>query len=229
MFQKACSVIKESVYGIECITPIKGGRAVLSNATAFMVSPGVLVTCAHVAHIDGDPKKSLHQSFQVIRAPEIGLKMEIAQFIGEDVVSDVAFLKVSNPRSTKSVMVDPKIQNIGTSCGSLGFPLGCIDPKGNFWLDLRFQGAFISSYNTNSNFYEVDSLMYSGSSGSPGFTSDGHVIGMQSKSRTGWPTECERKDSNKGRPKEETERFAISIWVPIAQIIKIALQYKVVI
>jgi S1-C subfamily serine protease len=181
-FQQACQTIREAVYGLKCTTPIGNNLANSTTGTGFMIASGVLATAAHVIHFESNLNGAVHQSFQAIRAPDIGQIMERAQLIAEDTARDIAFLRITNPRSTQSVVLEPNILSIGTICGSMGFPLSFLNPQGGFMLDLRFQGAFISSFNTQAQFYETDSLMYKGASGCPGFTVNGHVFGMHNRS-----------------------------------------------
>jgi len=238
MFQQACQTIREAVYGVKCITPLGNNRANFCTGTAFMITPGVLATAAHVIHFESDHNKAVHQTFEVIRAPDIGQKTEKTQLIAEDTTKDIALLKIANSRSTQSVVLEPNILNIGTSCGSMGFPLSFIGKKG-FILDLRFQGAFISSFNIGLEYYETDSLMYKGSSGCPGFTTNGHVFGMHNRSVTGQPSPIQQTPQSRAqrrqqmkhgkkailpevKQKKQTDRYAISLWIPSTQIITFA-------
>lgn len=109
----------------------------------------------------------------------------------------------------------------GTSCGSLGFPLANVRPRGggvHYSAFERFQGAYISNYIRDTSrsrplfWYETDSLMYNGSSGCPSFLINGNVIGMQSNTLT------ERSQQRRG----ESSRIAISRWVPSTDIIDFA-------
>lgn len=240
MFQEACRTISESVYGIKGVTPISVNQANVSTGTGFMIAPGLLATAAHVLHFEGNTAKNVHQKFDVIRAPDISQKTEPAQFVAEDIAKDIALLRITNPRSIKTIVLEPKILNVGTSCGSLGFPLSFVDPQRGYCLDLRFQGAFISSFNKVGEFYETDALMYNGSSGCPVFTSDAHVFGMQDKSMTGEPApimplvpqsrqqrrqqmrQKQKLQAKNPLPKRQTDRFAISLSVPSTHIIAFA-------
>jgi hypothetical protein len=114
----------------------------------------------------------------------------------------------------------------GASCGSLGYPLAyveTVESGRNFVLIERFQGANISSYHTEStpegdlDWYETDSLMYSGSSGCPGFLVDGKVFGMQVRSLT----RIEDFSPDERGSLQET-RIAISQWAPAHDILSIA-------
>lgn len=238
MFQQACQTICEAVYGVKCNTPLGNKRANISTGTGFMIAPGVLATAAHVIHFECDHNKAIHQTFEVIRALDIGQKTEKTQLIAEDITKDMALLRIANPRSTQSVVLEPNILNIGTSCGSMGFPLSFVGEKG-FTLDLRFQGAFISSFNIDLEYYETDSLMYKGSSGCPGFTTNGHVFGMHNRSVTSEPSPIQQTPQSRAlrrqqikhrkkallpevKQKKQTDRYAISLWIPSTQIITFA-------
>jgi S1-C subfamily serine protease len=240
MFQEACRTISESVYGIKGVTSMSLNQANVSTGTGFMIAPGLLATAAHVLHFEANTAKKVHQKFDVIRAPDIGQQTEPAQFVAEDIAKDIALLKIANPRSIQIIVLEPKILNVGTSCGSLGFPLSFVDPQGRYLLDLRFQGAFISSFNKVAEFYETDALMYNGSSGCPVFTTDAHVFGMQDKSLTGEPTpkmpstlqsrqqrrqqmrQEQKLQAKNPLPQRQTDRFAISLSVPSTHIIAFA-------
>lgn len=223
MFSKASKKIRESTYGFLAGSVISrtGPQATVntSNGTAFMVAPGYLITAAHSVHQETNPQKPVHQGFELIRTVDIGQQMEKAVFVVEDIVHDIALLRIESPRNSTVVKFEKNIVPRGTSCGFLGFPLANVqffpDGKRQFNLFERFQGAYISNYITHNlgtaqerTFYEIDTLMYSGSSGCPAFTVDGVVVGMQVASVT-----QKRKEDN------QTERVAISLVVPSIEII----------
>ncbi|MFH1233353.1 MAG: hypothetical protein V1649_01725, partial [Patescibacteria group bacterium] len=92
-----------------------------------------------------------------------------------------------------------------------------------FNLSERFQGAYISNYAdmpTASGkilpFYEIDTLMYAGSSGCPGFDPEGEIIGMQVASVM-----------QKNKDNAQSERMAISLVVPSTDIIKFLKEQKI--
>lgn len=218
MFQQAYSTIRNAVYGIRCDTRIRN-RISSTTGTGFMIAPGVIVTAAHVVHLNSDSSRPRHNNFKAIRAPDVGQRMEQAQLIAEAPVRDLALFQIDNPRSNQSVTLDQNNLSIGTNCGSLGFPLSFVDRRG-FHLVLRFQGAHISAFLTTADssgrslpFYETDALMYKGSSGCPGFIVNGNVFGLHNKSRVEIP---------EGSRPRQTERYAISLWVPSTDIITFA-------
>ncbi len=223
MFSKASKQIRESTYGFLATSIIKekGSRKTvnISNGTAFMVASDYLVTAAHSIHQNINHSEPVHQKFECIRTPDIGQQMERAIFVAEDPIHDIAILKIEEPRDSTHVKLDDKIIPRGTNCGFLGFPLARVQflqgGKPQFNLFERFQGAYISNYiiiNQNGPkrraFYEIDALMYSGSSGCPAFTVNGKVIGMQVAS-------IMRKE----KEKERGERIAISMLVPSIEIL----------
>jgi hypothetical protein len=231
MFSEACNKIRESVYGIIGRTIINqnGPQQTInfSNGTGFMVAPGFILTAGHMVHINNDPKQPIQQKFEVIRAPDIGQKMEIAVFVAEDKQKDLALLKIENPRNKIAVKIHDKSMPRGENCGFLGFPLATIDflPNGSrqFNLSERFQGAYISNYLEMSDpvlgtrkFYEIDTLMYAGSSGCPGFTIKGEIFGMQVASMM-----------QKNKEDEREERVAISLVVPAIDITEFLKTQKV--
>jgi len=231
MFTKASKEIGRSTYGFLASSVIKqdGPQVTVnaSNGTAFMVAPGYLITAAHSVHQEANPQKPVHQSFECIRTTDIGQQMEKAVFVAEDFDHDIALLKIEEPRDSSTVKFNENIVARGTSCGFLGFPLANVQflPNGqrSFNLFERFQGAYISNYITHNSgtpkkrtFYEIDTLMYSGSSGCPAFTIDGKVVGMQAAS-----VMQKRKEDN------QTERVAISLVVPSLEILTFLKNQKI--
>lgn len=185
-----------------------------------MIAPGILVTAAHLAHVNNDRQQPVHTKFEVIRAPDVGQQMENAAFIAEDQARDIALLQVHNARSNTCVTLAESIIPTGTSVGSIGFPLAAVtfSPQGRtFNLIERFQGASISSFHvsqapsgTQIHYYETDSLMYEGSSGCPGFSANSTVYGMHVASVT------QNKPGGAAAPSQT--RIAISLWVPSAEV-----------
>ena len=152
--------------------------------------------------------------------------MEEAQLIAEDHFRDIALLRIKNPRSRIHVTLENNIIQTGASCGSLGFPLASVDvAQLKITCTPRFQGGFISIYGPNhtpqgiKNLYEVDSIMYTGSSGSPGFLVNGNVFGMHSG------TMAQKTSAGD----TETSRLAIAIYVPSMDIISFAKNNDIII
>lgn len=233
MFNKACKVVRQSTYGVIGTSIIKqAGRKVsinATNATAFMVAPGYLITAAHFIHQKNKPNKPVHQSFEAIRVPDIGQKMEKAELVAEDSTRDAALLKINKPKDKSFLKLKKKVLPRGTNCGFLGFPLAKVEftQKGQKKLNLfeRFQGAFISNYLDRRDksgrllpLYEIDTLMYSGSSGCPGFDISGEIFGMQVAS----VLQKHKKD-------DKAERVAISLAVPSVDILEFMKAQKITI
>jgi len=227
VFAAACSQVRESVYGLTAISSVGPNQVNYCTGTAFMIAPGVLATAGHAVHIDNDPSKPVHSIFEVIRSPDIGMPPEPATLIGVDAVRDIALLRLAAPRSSTCVATLPGLAARGASCGALGFPLASIafGPTGRmFNLTERFQGANISAYysaplpgGAPQNFYETDALMYGGSSGCPGFLLDGRVFGIHVASVIQLTTAAPNASATPP-PSPASNRLAISIWVPIADI-----------
>ena len=132
----------------------------------------------------------------------------------------------------------------GTPCGSLGYPLSTVGMKEQhvaFTLIERFQGSYISSRRPEllsdgrlANIVETDGLMYGGSSGCPGFTTDGRVWGLHFATIT----ENVRATPAPQQPQARTEqlpatpssgaRLAISLWVSSTEIRAFAVRCGVV-
>lgn len=235
MFKKSCSQIRNAIYGVIGTSQLSGGQINCTNGTAFMIAPGVLVTAAHLSHVEANPAKPIHTLFEVIRAPDIGQVMERAQLIVEDPIRDIALLRISSPRSNTCVFLESSSVPIGTNCGSLGFPLAFVtftQTSKRFDLIQRFQGANISAFYSQSHssgrqlsYYEIDALMYNGSSGCPGFLTNSKVIGMQVASVI---EPNRRNPSNLSNAQTQTEnRVAISLWVPSMDIINFAVNNNI--
>jgi S1-C subfamily serine protease len=237
MFQEACRKNREAIYGIKAASQISENQVTFGTGSGFAIAPGIIATVSHLVHIDNDPNK-IHTHFEVIRSPDIGQKMESATLIAEDPNHDIALLKINNPRSDKCVTLEQSKVPSGTSCGSLGFPLGEVVVTGpgqvSYNLVERFQGSFISAFvqdrtplGKSADFYEIDSLMYHGSSGCPGFLPNSRVVGMQSQSRLGENAAevLQRAKISQGTGDKKpivNSQLAISMWVPSMDIVKTA-------
>jgi S1-C subfamily serine protease len=222
MFSKACGLIRKSTYGVlgSSVISQNGPKKSINvtNATAFMVAPGYIVTAAHFIHQENNPTKPVHQIFEAIRAPEVGQGVEQVSFVAEDSARDIALLKIEKPRHSSVVKLKDEVIDRGTNCGFLGFPLATVEfmqSGKKFNLFERFQGAYISNYMENQDVsgrslpvYEIDTLMYPGSSGCPCFNLVGEVIGMQVASRV-----------QKNKVDNKEERVAISVVVPSVDIV----------
>ena len=220
MFRNTCKVVRESIYGVLCQSPVGKNQVSFGNGTAFMIAPGICVTAAHVLHADGNRSNALHKKIEVIRAPEIGTPMQQAKLIAEDIERDLALIEIIDPvNSSTLTLYNSRIDN-GTSCGSLGFPLAVvsiIDNRISFNLVERFQGAYISAFqkfsmpnNITLDFYETDNVVYGGSSGCPGFTIEEKIFGMVIGTAS---------DENAN---SQSPRLSISRWVPSMDIIAFA-------
>lgn len=216
MFQQAVKNNREAIYGILCHTT-RGTERQAGTASGFMIAPGILATVAHVLYRN---KSEFHDLVEVIRAPDVGMNMESALPVMIDPVRDLALIRIENPRNTNSMQLTRNIIASGTICGSLGFPLSSVifyDDHLNVNLTERFQGGFVSAYvseytdNELYNWYETDSMMYSGSSGCPVFTPDGVVFGMQAATLVG-------EDETDG----EANRLSIACLGPSMDIIHMA-------
>jgi S1-C subfamily serine protease len=221
LFHQACLTIRNSVYGIKCSTR-QGNQVRSSTGSAFMIAPRIIVSVAHVLHVNNNSSNPLHTMFEVIRADDIGQQMESARLIAEDSIRDIALLEITNPRSNQCVVLAQTLLPQGTECGSLGFPLATVDARG-FHLILRFQGAHISSlahirHNSGRtlDFYETDALMYKGSSGCPAFTVNGEVFGLHCR------VLIDRPESERNSMERQSDRYAIAQWVPSIDIISFA-------
>jgi S1-C subfamily serine protease len=223
-FSKACSKIREAIYGIKASSQVSSNQFNFSTGTAFMIAPGILITTAHLCHVENNPTQPRHSNFEVIRAPNVGEKLEKCTFVAEDIERDLALLRIDSPRSTKCVRFSLQKIPVGTPVGSFGFPLAYIDAAtGIFRLIERFQGAHISSFHpiiTPSGrelySYETDALMYRGSSGCPGFLSNEKVFGMHNASIIDRPRQVNEREAR------QEIRLAISLWIPADDIVKFA-------
>jgi hypothetical protein len=219
MFSQTINEVREAIYGVMGFSQVGPGRVNFSTGTAFIVSPGILVTAAHLCHVETNPDNAVHSRFEVIRAPDIGGRMVDVEFVAEDQELDIAILRLAGESPDVRLELKQDSVSVGTPCGSLGFPLSSVAVAQNqrmFNLVLRFQGAYISSFQTMRSpsgrelaFYETDSLMYKGSSGCPGFLHDGRCFGLHNRSRVERPT-----TGGTGPLPGTDTRLAISLWVP---------------
>ncbi len=219
MFSKTCLTVRRAVYGVMGTSDTPAAGTVCSQGTAFMVAPGVLLTAGHMTHVDNDWSRPYHQRFEAVRAPDVGTTMEPMSLVAVDPVRDIALFRMEHPRSSDCLTLRQDPVMPGTSCGSLGFPLSTVDfldTGRRFNLIERFQGSFVSSFfmkGTPSGAmvpcYEMDALMYSGSSGCPVFLVDGTVIGMQVASQVGTDVLPDAP-----YPSPRSVRLAISVLVP---------------
>ena len=149
MFKDACQKNREGIYGIRSWSPISKTEVANGMGSGFAIAPGIIATVGHLVHINSDPKNKIHSNFHVIRSPDIKQQTEVATLIAEDPNQDIALLKIDKPRSTKFLTLEPNQISTGTSCGSLGFPLGTLTPTPvgmQLGLIERFQGSYISSF-----------------------------------------------------------------------------------
>ncbi len=218
MFKDTSRKVREAIYGVLCASYLSD-RQTADSGSGFMIAPGVIATVAHALHINGDIGEPLHETFEVIRTPDIGEDMQFAHIIAEDIDRDLALLRVESPHDYRYLRLVDGIVPMGSTCGFQGFPLSSVEfnDKGlNLTLIERFQGAYISAYITETTknkdlaWYETDQLMYSGSSGCPGFLLDGRVFGMQSNTLTTEETG------------DESKRLAIARQVPSIEILAFA-------
>jgi hypothetical protein len=237
MFVNACTVVHETIYGIVGLTQASPAQVNWSNGTGFMIAPGVIATAAHGCHLNGNVAHAVHQHFEVIRAPDIGQPPEPAVLLAEDTDADVALLRIAQPRSDACLALHVQPVPRGTSCGSLGFPLASLSFTATgrmFNVIERFQGASVSALlpvltptGRQVMMYETDALMYSGSSGCPGFLVDARVFGLQVRSvveQAGTPA----PGANQQAP-PSSQRLSISIWTSAAEIRNLATNNNVVI
>lgn len=224
MFSEICKSHRQSIYGVLCQTPLGGNQINFGNGTAFMIAPGICATAAHVLHVEGKKENAVHNKIEVIRAPDVGQPMLQATLIAEDIDRDLALIRINSGRYFPSLRLLRSKVDMGHHCGSLGFPLAkVVTSNGNIGFNLteRFQGAYISAYQSNFHnnrplhFYETDALMYGGSSGCPGFTTNGDIFGMHVAT------------ISDGNNTGNSSRLAISLWVPSMDIIDFALRNQV--
>jgi len=182
MFQKACSQMRNSIFGVRAGIN-NNGSITYALGSGFLIAPNIIVTTAHGMRdlVTGVQ----HTFFEVICSTDIGQHPVPAELIFQDPSSDVAFLRVVNGNYNSVVSISGDFVNKGTMIGTLGFPLSEMT-NGVWILKERFQHGFVSGFYPHNfyghmiHFYETDNLMYTGSSGCPAFTSEGVVIGMQS-------------------------------------------------
>jgi S1-C subfamily serine protease len=107
MFKESCKNNREAIYGVHGFSQISDNQIKGQLGSGFTIAPGILVTVAHLVHLDANPKNPRVTRFEVIRSPDIGQKMESASLIAEDPIHDIALLKITSPRSTKFLTLEP--------------------------------------------------------------------------------------------------------------------------
>ena len=225
MFSNATNDVREALYGIMARTS-QGTNIAHSIGSGIMIAPNYIITNSHVLHLNNDVTQSVQKEIFAIRSPdiaraEIGRTPIIAHLIEEDTIRDLALLKIEEEKSSRCVVLENRIIPSGTICGSLGYPLSTVEVingQNVYKLIERFQGAFISAYFTEKLFerliswYEVDRVMYGGSSGCPFYLENANVIGLLARVRT--------EDIRDGTPPEKRSKLAISLCIPSIDIIK---------
>jgi hypothetical protein len=220
MFSNATIDVREVLYGIMARTS-QGTNTAHSMGSGIMIAPNYIITNSHVLHLNNDVTQSVLQEIFVIRSPDIGRTPIIAHLAKEDTIRDLALLKIEEEKSRRCVVLENRVIPSGTLCGSLGYPLSTVQViNGQYVYSLteRFQGAFISAYLTENlsgrliSWYEVDRVMYGGSSGCPFYLENANVIGLQARVRT--------EDTRDGTPPEKRSKLAISLCIPSIDIIK---------
>jgi V8-like Glu-specific endopeptidase len=160
-------------------------------STGFLIAANTLLTTAHSVHFEGNLNNALHQRIEL--KPYNSANFTIGRLIAEDTTKDIALVSISDPVNLKMLALHSKELEIGTSIGSIGYPNPPFlsKPEGGILVDFseKFQGAFIASSKVYEypqgikvKTYETDSIMYGGSSGSPGFTGEGNIFGMHQRS-----------------------------------------------
>ena len=222
MFSKATAEIRDSLYGVMAKT-IQGAQTAHSLGSGVMIAPNYVITNSHLLHLNGDIKNDNHKEIEVIRSPDIGKNCTRASLFKEDTIRVLALLKIEGQSSTKCISFEDGTVPSGTNCGSLGFPLSTVevrDSQLSYTLTERFQGAFISSYFTETvsertiSWYEVDRVMYGGSSGCPFYLENAKVIGLQARVRT--------DTSGGGTSQDKRNYLSISLLIPSPEIVKFA-------
>ena len=221
MFSNATNYVREALYGIMARTS-QGTNTAHSMGSGIMIAPNYIVTNSHILHLNNDVTQSVQKEIFAIRSPDIGGRAPmIAHLIKEDTIRDLALLKIVEEKSSRCVVIENRVIPSGTICGSLGYPLSTVEMiNGEYVYKLieRFQGAFISTYFTERlsgrliSWYEVDRVMYGGSSGCPFYLENANVIGLLARVRT--------EDIRDGTPPEKRGKLAISLCIPSIDIIK---------
>ncbi len=221
MFADACQSIMKSLYAVAAMSHLENNQTNVALGSAFSVAPGLLVTAAHLLHCKKKEGHTRHEVFYALRARTTGMMTsETPTIVAEDLVRDIALLRVSTPPPAPSVKLEIAEVAIGTPCGFLGFPLARMVTIEKPEFRVRFQAAHVSAFTMVTDqtgrtlpFYEVDRYMYQGSSGCPSFLVSGKVFGMHAKS-----VHDPSSQSVSKRP-EDTPRVAVSLSVPAKDIL----------
>jgi hypothetical protein len=226
MFSKALSENREAVYAVLTSSPLQPRAITPSIGSAFMISPGLLVTAAHCLDDPSRPGALPYRDLSVIRAPDIGKKTEPVSLVARDDGKDLALLRIDAPRSCACMKLLDAPVPVGTHCGSTGFPSIAVDSAPRLGISLieLFQGADICAFVDSAGLdgvpvsrYETDSPMYGDAAGCPGFVSSGEVFGMYGR----FVPDPSVPGEVPGDPESHT-RTGVSLWVPSMEIIAFA-------
>lgn len=226
MFSKTITRNREAIYAVLASSPVPPHAITPSIGSAFMVAPGLLVTAAHAIDDALAPGVDPEGTLSVIRAPDIGRKPEPVALAARDDRTDLALLRLDDPRSTACLRLLDGPVPVGTRCGSSGFPRILVDtppPARGISLIELFQGAEICAFVDATGLdgapaarYETDSPMYGDAAGCPGFLPSGEVFGMYSRFV---PSPAERSGPSDA---EQRTRAGVSLWVPSMEILAFA-------
>lgn len=159
-----------------------GEEEYYSQGSGFMLSDGLLITCAHVL----SQGKLLIPKCSVYRADK---RSEIfsAEVVYRDDGRDLAILKMTNSGETVFDFFSLETgaePNVGERVAVLGFPndkLGSIDVGS---LSVKITNKYPLHAVSHS---EVDKTLYSGNSGGPVINYNQHVVGIAAKGAAGNP------------------------------------------
>lgn len=194
MYASACAQLSHTIFGL---SGYNRDKSKIYRGTAFAIRPTILITAAHNLHTEGNFKMPILEQIQAHGASD-SVIYGVA-LTDENPELDIAILKLqtkngqegrSFPTMTHSVILGEELRPIGSDCGVLGFACSIAHEdyqtkEIQYRFIERFQGGHISashgwqsSGGQWSTIYELDTAPCPGSSGSPVFLSNGHVIGM---------------------------------------------------
>lgn len=188
MFATAYTDVEQCTYAVLAAIDLGAEGIDYGKGTAFMVSPGLLITAAHVLYVAGEYSRPRFPKLGVLWAPEVdAYSFESVDVLGQDIARDLALLRIPNQRHSHSVRFCTHQLSVGTACSYFGFlaerrvtGTGC-----PYIFRSRSEEGTIHSFVTERritgqlvDYYRTDSVMYSGLSGCPGFTSTGEVFGL---------------------------------------------------
>ncbi|MDL2291976.1 serine protease [Acholeplasma sp. OttesenSCG-928-E16] len=177
MFVAAAKKVEDAMYGIKCQNRKTGS---MCFGTGFAFNERYILTCAHLVFDKNDISLQMHDSFYAILDKNLGDLFFECRLVALDDQLDLAVLEIISDEDYNYDYLSLSKYNpkIGEEHGSYGYPLCEMDQDtGVINYPKRFKAHYISRFNSIFDM-EIDTVIVSGSSGSPVFNSYGIISGI---------------------------------------------------